>query len=52
MPKITPAMKRAFKGKETPKEEAAERRLVPNKAAYKKVEKKLEPGVHGKGKKV
>lgn len=45
MPKITPAMKRVFKGKETPAEEKAERKLVPNKKAYKAVEKVLEPDV-------
>lgn len=48
MPKITPAMKRVFKGKETPAEEKAERKLVPNKKAYKAVEKVLEPGMHKK----
>lgn len=50
MPKITPQMRKVFAGKETKAEEAAERRLVPNKVAYKKVEKKLEPKVHGKRK--
>lgn len=50
--KITPAMRRIFKGKETNKEEAAEKRMVPNKAKYKAVEKVLEPGKFSKGGKV
>jgi hypothetical protein len=49
-PKITPAMRRTFRGDETPKEEAAERKLVPNKAKYKAVEAKLEPSMHKKRK--
>lgn len=50
-PKITDAMRKTFKGKETPKEEAAEKKLVPGKAKYKAVEKVLEPGKPMFGKK-
>lgn len=40
-----------FKGKETPKEEAAERRYAGSKKRYEELERKYEPGVHG-GKKM
>jgi hypothetical protein len=42
-----------FKGKETPKEEAAERRYAGSKKRYEELERKYEPGVHkDKGKKM
>lgn len=44
-----PAYK-VFAGKETKKEEAAERKMAPSKKAYAAMEKKYEKGVHAKKK--
>lgn len=44
-------MKKLFAGKETKKEEAAEKKAFPSKAAYKKAEAKYEKEAPKKGKK-
>jgi hypothetical protein len=43
MKKAAPKMN-PFKGKESKKEEAAERKAFPTKAGYAKMEKRFEPG--------
>ena len=45
----TKSMKALFAGKETKKEEAAERKAFPSKAAYKKAEAKYEGEKYAKG---
>jgi len=46
----TKKMMNPFKGPETKKNEAAEKKMAPSKKAYAAMEKKYEPGMH-KGKK-